>query len=127
MTEEQLVYNTRGKTASSSGEDQNTDHHKRSPSELDPPRVKKHNSTTYANNAVAAALPASETLAPERPTLPRDPILGVRIYSHALDRTYRRQLDNYKQQLRARLEALEARISAKTQPTGREASEDNHE
>jgi hypothetical protein len=126
VTEEQLVYNTRGKTAGSSGEDQNTDHHKRSPSELDPPRVKKDNSA-YADDVDADTLPASETLAPERLTLPRDPIMGVRIYSHALDRTYRRQLDNYKQQLRARLEALEARISAKTQPTGREASEDNHE
>lgn len=126
MTEEQLVYNTRGKTAGSSGEDQNTDHQKRSPSELDPPRVKKDNSA-YADDVDAATLPASETLAPERLTLPRDPIMGVRIYSHALDRTYRRQLDHYKQQLRARLEALEARISAKTQPTGREASEDNHE
>ena len=127
MTEEQLVYNTRGKTAGSSGEDQKTDHHKRSPSELDPRRVKKDNSTTYANNAVAATLPTSETLAPGQLTLPRDPIMDVRIYSHALNRTYRKQLDNYKQQLRARLEALEARISARTQPTGRKASEDNHE
>ena len=83
MTEEQLVYNTRGKTAGSSGEDQNTDHHKRSPSELDPPRVKKDNSA-YADDVDAATLPASETLAPERLTLPRDPIMGVRIYSHAL-------------------------------------------
>lgn len=109
MTEEQVVYNARGSTAGSSGEDQEANYDKRSPSSPAPVAQENVGSDwdqldTTESNLVPNYQPAQVRQARRLES-------SVRIYSHSIDPRYRKLLADYLQQLGGRLNAINLRLS----------------
>lgn len=125
MTEEQVVYNTRGSTAGSSGEDQEANYEKRSPSSPAPVAEERTSSDWNQPDSPDSEPAPIQQAAQVRQVGSRES--SVRIYSHSMDPRYQRLLADYLQQLGGRLKAINARLSKTPDGSDEELTEQINE
>ncbi|MFN3239688.1 MAG: hypothetical protein ACE37D_21920 [Pseudomonadales bacterium] len=109
MSDDEIVYNTKGKSPGSSGDSSELADHEHSPSGSEPVDAKRPESTietisTIDNNLNKDIGP--QTISEARVTRNSS---TVRVYCHSMDRKYHLELCAYRRQIKARINALSAK------------------
>ncbi|GAB5500234.1 MAG: hypothetical protein PsegKO_25450 [Pseudohongiellaceae bacterium] len=106
MTDDQEVYNTKGKSPGSSGNSTSSDDDSGQSDSIPPPELNatKDSIDTFKQESTVHKQPSNSPLATTAPGLSDDS--QIKVYSYAMDPRYRHKLHMYRRSLKSRLQTL---------------------